>query len=107
MPRLRVARESRELERAWEGKSSSGSSQSGTSWLAYLFGGYVLFALYTEYRQYQQIKRIIREGRKPRRRRKEAGGESDVEGLLELYKRKQREMYKLKHGHREEGSRDR
>ncbi|KAF4714081.1 hypothetical protein FOZ62_012125, partial [Perkinsus olseni] len=99
VPRLRVAREGRELQQAWEGKSAS---TSGTSWLAYLFGGYVLFSLFTEYRQYQQIKRIIREGRKPRRP-KEAGGESDVEELLELYKRKQREMYRRKHGNNEEG----
>ncbi|KAF4735016.1 Ras- protein Rab-23 [Perkinsus olseni] len=97
VPRLRVAREGRELQQAWEGKSAS---TSGTSWLAYLFGGYVLFSLFTEYRQYQQIKRIIREGRKPRRP-KEAGGESDVEELLELYKRKQREMYRRKHGNNE------
>ncbi|KAF4658415.1 Ras- protein Rab-23, partial [Perkinsus olseni] len=99
VPRLRVAREGRELQQAWEGKSAP---TSGTSWLAYLFGGYVLFSLFTEYRQYQQIKRIIREGRKPRRP-KEAGGESDVEELLELYKRKQREMYRRKHGNNEGG----
>ncbi|KAF4664571.1 Ras- protein Rab-23 [Perkinsus chesapeaki] len=81
VPRLRVAREGRELQQAWEGKPAEGGR--GTSWLAYLLGG------------------IIKEDRKPKKT--QSGGESDVEGLLKLYKRKQREMYVKKHGKGNEG----